>query len=492
MASELKTLTLQFKTDAQGAIKGVLQVDNAVGKLNKGLKTTEKSSFNLKKSLAALGLGALIFKIGKDVLAFDKGMVQLGNDASMTAKDTQVLTNQIADMAMATGTSRKDLLDLSSSAYDSGKSMSFVKDNMGLMNQVMLATGANANDVGEAFGSIYDKTGMAGDELKNLITSMYAFGKTTGREVNLKAMLPKISDLLRQFKIMNPKSGFKEIQNFMFKAMSLENPEVLTGAMRKMVTVDIKKLQALGLKRTSTIEDVIAAVKKRVPGQQAQLKALSDFFGRSTLEMGAFLRSNEEFNRSSEQARKNTNALKEDAVKTTTSMSGSFQKLQTTLEVMGDKVLAPAMDQLVKSFNKMDPKAIEGLTTAFSGLSTVISTAVTFLGNFFKLWGEFWEKAGEAYTYAATNGPEGLAFHDEQTKSVKRGLKNYFGKSAERDALGNIVNPNSTLGKDPGTSEDEYAPSNIVNNITVLVDSTKIPVRTQTETKINNTGKQFF
>lgn len=377
-----------ISVDVQKLLRGLGQAQQATSKFVRDVdRGFARSTGGIDKFLGGFvgPLGALvaagtIIKAGRDVMAFNDKIARIGIDSSMSAKQMLEFKEQVFTTGNQFGLSAEQMLDLGGAALNSSKNIEFVKNNMALMSTVMAATGASGQEVGDAMGSIYEKTGIAGAELENLMDRLYTYGKGTGREAKLKEILPDIDQLLKTAKLMyGPNATSKQIGDLILLSMFTGSSAAASKMMMTMFTPTTRKhLKTLGLdiKKSLSISDVLAAENKKFgKNRGAMIANLSEMFGKKYLPLiEKLVDEQDEFNKLATENR--AGQLHADAAKGADTYAASMNKIKNTFLEMSDTALSPALREISKSINEIDPQAIKALAETFAGLGQTIGTVV--------------------------------------------------------------------------------------------------------------------
>lgn len=397
MAAEFKEFTIKFKTDNAGVLQNISLVENKFKGLEKQVKHSNSAFKEMKSLLGGLAIGGLIFKAAKDVIEMDKAVMNLGRKTGASTKDLLAFKTEAMKLGVQTGTNSEELIKMSQAAYESGKDFKFAKDNLTLMNTVAMATGAPMEQIGEAFGEIYHKTGLAGPAIKALMDSLFAFGRTKGREADLTKILPDIPRLIKLYQATGEKIP---LDQFIMKFMFAEDSGKLEEIISKLISTPTTKFTKMHATKTTDIFKLLkqfeqnairegVSADKRLESIATAMRGLGIKFRAEDIKK--LIEAQDEYTESVGESKKNLGALNTEANRQSNTLNATMGKLNESLKSIGDKALSPALSKLAEDFNSMDPKAIEGLTAAFSGLGSVIVTVVGSLGSFMNLWGKFWE-----------------------------------------------------------------------------------------------------
>ena len=338
--------------------------------------------------------GAAIYGAAKKVMELDDAVRRIAVDSSMSGNEMLAFKDQILATSMGTGTAVNEVTALGSAALHTSKDVKFVREELAFMNQVMQASGASGQEVGNALGDIKEKSGLANKDFESLITSMYAFGKTTGRESTFKDILPSVPGLLKTFKAMNPKATFKETQDYLLQSMFLDDPTALSKASRKMLkaaakTMNKNNLVALGFKPGSvpTISAVIEAAKKKTDSYEHMLTALQPVFGMSITELGKLLGANGEWDTAYADMKKNMGAVGEDAAKIGQGANAAGNKVNAMITTLSNATMGPVLKEMADAVNSMSPEDVAALGQAFQAIGkgmAEIAKAYLQIPGFFK------------------------------------------------------------------------------------------------------------
>ena len=354
--------------DAQGYLKGVQSMSNATAQATHQMSTNfKKSSASFKSlsgeftALAGKAAGAfLAYKTIKMVGEFDDSIRRLAVDSNLTTAEMLALKQQTLDVSMATGVGAGDMVKMSSAAYDSSKSMKFVKDNMSLMANVAQSSGASVESVGKSMGDLYDKTGVTGDALRDMVGVLGAFGKTAGREANLKKLFEggNLGGLVESFKANYPKADNKQIMDYLMTSMFVESPQAIEKAYKKFVSADVrtklKKNLGMDMSKAFTIRDVIeAAIKKHGGKRPGVMAELEQIFGRDTVAMRKLIDEYPELIKSMQQANAEKDKFYEGGAVIGAGWTSSLNKLNTIFLKLADSTLAPLLDKFGQSVSML-------------------------------------------------------------------------------------------------------------------------------------------
>lgn len=312
---------------------------------------------------AVIGYG--MYKVTQDIVNMDKALVRLRIDSGMSATETMRFKEAVYNTAIATGQTTDDIIKLSQSSFESSKSIGFVNKELAFMAKVMAASGAEAGALGEAIGSIHEKTGATGKEIEDFISQLYSFGKTTGKEQTLKQILPNIPQMLTTIKSIAPQAGLAQIGEYITGSMFLENPAFLEKAVRRMASGQGQKvLGALGMRtKQGELPSLFKVVDRIMKSGPRSLDLMQKVFGRNELFVRKLVTEYDAFNKAMQESK--VNKVFDDASISAHSLSGSFNNLQTAARKFGDAALTGGINKIAEAFSKMSSDDVNNIAKAF-------------------------------------------------------------------------------------------------------------------------------
>lgn len=474
----LKLIIDSFKRGLAQAESGIKRFTSATKREFAGLDKAGRTTKNLLTGnwqlLGGAVAGAAIYGAAKKVMDLDDSVRRIAIDSNMSSKEMLAFKEQILDTSRRTGTSVDEVTNLGKAAIKSSKDVKFVREELSFMNTVMQASGASGAEVGEALGDIREKTGITGKAFEDLISTLYAFGKTTGREATFKDILPQIPELVKTVKAIYPKAGMKEISDFITTSMFVGDPAVTIKAYKRILMASAKTgkkdfLGALGFKAGGpipTIQQVVAAATKGTTSYEAKLNALIPIFGKNTTELQKLLQMSDEYGQSLNELK--PGAVFEDAANQAQSFSAVMNKLDAMFTTGANAALLPALNSFKDSLSKISPEDMAALTSNFAALGKSIGDVVNAGIKFLNWWGDLWTRYGQI----AGSSPL-------QQKLETQEFQKRAGEAIQKYQASKVVG-----------IEGQGGLSKIFVTNEVYLDSDKLPTKSKSTTT-NDTGRQL-
>jgi hypothetical protein len=215
---------------------------------------------------------------------------------------------------------------------------------------------------------------MVGKDFESLIQSMYAFGKTTGREATFGQILGNISPLLEQYKGAGLSSKLQDVNSFLTTAMFVPNPSTLARALRTMQTKGSKGLSELGFNLTKgipTIDKVVGKLQK-INDIGYRNAYISSIFGpQNLLNIQKLVKEYDVYNKAIKESEKQVQ-IQKDAAEALKDLSSSINRISTVGLIIAEKGLAKPLKELGDWMEKLadDPnldKYIDQITKLAQG-----------------------------------------------------------------------------------------------------------------------------
>ena len=366
-----RSVIFNFVANTSSLLRGT---DQATAAMKKMSKAWDESIGKLTGPVASAITGAGLIIAAKKVGEFEEKIRRMGVQANMSSKGILELRQQILSTSIASGNATDQMSDLAESALRTSKSSKFVTENLGFMAQVMKASGASGAVLGEAMGEIHEKTGLAGKDFQSLVQSMYAFGKTTGRESTFGQILGNIGPLLEQYKGAGLSTKLEDVNKFLVTAMFVPRPATLARALRTMQTKGQKGLAELGFNMTKGIPamDLVVDRLRKINDVGLRNAYISSIFGpQNLLNIQKLVSEYAEYNKGIKESAKAAQ-IQKDSAEASKDLSSSLNRISTVGLIIAEKGLAKPLKELGDWMEKLanDPnldKYIDRITKLAEG-----------------------------------------------------------------------------------------------------------------------------
>ena len=195
---------VKFRAEDDGFSSTINRMQSQVTGLTKNLQTRfagigsawRQTLGKLNNPITQLATGAGLFMAVKGIGDLDQHMTRLRIDTGASLSEVMKFKAGMMTTAFATGASVENMSELAESAVAETHDFKFLNEQIGFMTKLMQASGIPAKELGETMGVIYEKTGIAGDGLQDLMKTLYGFGQTKGVQMNLQKVLPQVPQLV--------------------------------------------------------------------------------------------------------------------------------------------------------------------------------------------------------------------------------------------------------------------------------------------------------
>lgn len=366
-----RNVVFNFVANTSSLLRGT---DQATAAMKKMSKAWDESIGKLTGPVASAITGAGLIIAAKKVGEFEEKVRRMGVQANMSSKGILELRQQILSTGLASGNTSDQMTDLAESALRTSKSSKFVTQELGFLAQVMKASGANGSMLGEAMGEIHEKTGLVGKDFESLVQSMYAFGKTTGREATFGQILGNVGPLLEQYKGAGLSTKLEDVNKFLITAMFVPNPATLSRALRTMQTKGQKGLIELGFNMTKGIPamDKVVERLKKINDVGLRNAYISSIFGpQNLLNIQKLVAEYDAYNKGIKESEKSVQ-IQKDSAEASKDLSSSLNRISTVGLIIAEKGLAKPLKELGNWMEKLanDPnldKYIDRITKLAEG-----------------------------------------------------------------------------------------------------------------------------
>jgi len=369
-----KELNIKATAETAGAVRGLNLIKNHLTGLDTEAKKVSQQMRQFKRTIDGLIVTTGIVAAIKSVGDFDDKMRRIAIDSNMSTAEMLAFKQQILSTSIATGLSTDKVTEMGAAAYHSSKDMAFVRSEMQFMAKAAMASGASAEALGESFGDIHEKSGMAGADIEELYKNLFSFGKQKGVQSNLKDLLPSIPGLIKTFMALNPKASFAQLQSFLMESMFVGKPEVLSRAYTRMMRgkgLDIVR-KSLGMGGVPDVEKVVAKVNAMFPNDTAaRLNLLTKIFGPAAQDLVRLIDKQNEYNEAVKKM--DAGQLYKDADVEATTFTGSMETLKAVSLEFADKALTKPISEFAKQIKNLDPEAIDNIATAMTSLGEALA-----------------------------------------------------------------------------------------------------------------------
>ena len=359
-----RNVIFNFVANTSSLLRGT---DQATAAMKRMSKAWDESIGKLTGPVASAITGAGLIIAAKKVGEFEEKVRRMGVQANMSSKGIMDLRQQILSTAIASGNATDQMTDLAESALRTSKSSKFVTTELGFLAQVMKASGASGAILGEAMGEIHEKTGLAGKDFESLVQSMYAFGKTTGREATFTQILGNVGPLLEQYKGAGLSTKLEDVNKFLVTAMFVPKPATLARALRTMQTKGQKGLGELGFNMTKGIPamDKVVERLRKINDVGLRNAYIGQIFGpQNLLNIQKLVSEYDAYNKGIKDSEKQVQ-IQKDAADASKDLSSSLSRISTVGLIIAEKGLSKPLKELGDWMQKMadDPNLDKNINT---------------------------------------------------------------------------------------------------------------------------------
>lgn len=386
---------------------GVKKAEHELKHLEQTAKSIKPPSLLSKFGFTAAGIGiaaagVALIEGSKRVIDMDTALIKLRNTGKLSASEMMTWKNQIFDVALASHTTTDDVTKLSTAALASSHNAKFVSSEMGFMANMLNATGADADQLGESLGEMSKESGLTGQAFEEMVGKLVSTSHMAGVEESFTKMLPNFPKMIRTIKTLNPNASMEQIRSYLTMGMFSPSPEAFDKAMRKMqTTLSTKAKQFLKLSpdvaKNLDFKGVIDAIDKASPDIQKRMKAMTEIFGKDAFNLNYMKEHWEEF----DNAVKNANVG--DALAMGAAKAQGLAGAMNVLSVMGDKFadagLTPALQEISKAITSMPKDEMNDLASAFGAIGTSIAKLIEGLIVAVNYWSAASEEAGGIFAF---------------------------------------------------------------------------------------------
>ena len=350
----------------------------------------------LGPAAAAMVVGAGIGEAVRRMTELDTAVTDYRKTAGLSLEDTLKYKQSVLELGVSSGVSTDKILELNQATFDASKNSKFVAQDMGFLTKAFQAVGGDAQSFGTFMGKLNREWGLSGKGLESFVGGLYALGKSTGTERNLKSIMGQAGELAESVKTFyGPHATTDVLKKYMAAAMVV-GPEAMQMAMRRLGSSSaakflqaghIKLFTADGMRRNLT--DVLAEMKTKVPANKFS-QYLQQIFGKNYMPMMKLSNDLDVVNSKI----KDMGELTKDAGLESDSMASSWQVLNNAFTMMADAALGPMMKDLAAEIHKIDPKDIKELGTAFGAFFKVLGAGIIMEAKLVEVWEAMAEAMG--------------------------------------------------------------------------------------------------
>ena len=359
-------------------------------------------------AMGMLGVGVGLAEAITQVTDLETAVTEYRKTTGLSLEETLKYKQSVLDLGIRSGVATDKILDLNQAMFNASKNSKFVADNMEFLTHAFQAVGGDANEFGGFMGKLNREWGLSGKNLQQFVGGLYAIGKSTGTQMNLKEITGQAAELAETVKTFYGEHASPELLKKYMVAAMVVGPQAMQMAIRRLSTPNsVRFLNSAGVKVYSkgaerSITDILADLKKNVPPEKFGQMLSRIFGGKAGLE--PMLKLSEHLDDINSKI-DDTGELTKDAALETESLNAAWQTVRNAFLSIAASALGPALSDIAMQIKSMDPNDIKNIGEVFSGVFKTLALGAKVVSALADAWKDLAEGTANAIYGTADKGP---------------------------------------------------------------------------------------